>query len=204
MWPVLRVTPHRDDDGCGYQGTHAAYSLTYAIPVLCQFPERPCAPFGQDTERLRRACAHCFAAADCQGGPTPGDLPVAWWDLTAPQTVRAEAVAPEELLASTALVSRYRASGITMQAPEPYRWRELADRILEWQEANPAPRLGVIEQLALAGVHRHVALRRLAYADEQVRRLLPQAHDEGLGSTRLEALSGVSRRTIPGWLAAAR
>ncbi|MEU6018266.1 hypothetical protein ABZ826_30850 [Streptomyces sp. NPDC047515] len=174
---------------------HAAYSLAYSIPVLCRYPEELCVPPALGTEPLRRMCAHCFRGIDGEGGPMPAALPVAWKDVTDPQTLRAEAVPAEELLEATE-----RARKVKVSPPEPYRWRELSNQFYEWEEANPAPSLSARGRLALAGVQRYVKQCDLAFVDDRVRALMRQAHADGLGPTRLQALSGVSRRTIPGWL----
>ncbi|MEV6549273.1 hypothetical protein AB0M57_11230 [Streptomyces sp. NPDC051597] len=73
---------------------------------------------------------------------------------------------------------------------EPYQGGTLAERLSE------------AEELALAGVARYVQQCELAVVDSQVRTLICRARGEGLGWTRLQALSAVSRRTIAGWLRA--
>jgi hypothetical protein len=148
---------------------------------------------------------HCLERVGESGGPKPGDLHLAWVDLTDAETVRAEAVPPEELLEANASAKRVAdVMRSPMKAPEPYKWKELAERIYEWEEANPPPVLGAAEELALAGIDRFLVMRQLDWREERVRRLLHKAHSEGLGPTRLAVLSGVSRRTIPGWLRAVR
>ncbi|MFJ1701661.1 hypothetical protein ACIOHC_43010 [Streptomyces sp. NPDC088252] len=124
--PLLRVTPHVNGDSCGFRAVHAAYSLAYSIPVLCRYPEELCVPPVLGTERLRRMCAHCFKGIDGEGRPVPGELPVAWKDVTDPQTLRAEAVPAEELLEATE-----RARKVKVSPPEPYRWRELLNQFYE-------------------------------------------------------------------------
>ncbi len=195
--PLLRITPHLDDDACGHRAPHAAYSLSYGIPVLCRLPASRCSQDSTDEAQLHRSCAHCLADLGVQGGPRPGHLPLAWQDLTPPQTLRAAAVPPEELLRSGNLAKQWRSA-----PPEPYRWERLADDVLQWEEEHPAPALSATNELSLAGVQRQVALSRLAFADSEVRRLLRKTAAGGVGPSRLEALSGVSRRTIPGWLRA--
>ncbi|CAM5328382.1 hypothetical protein SFIMM107S_04505 [Streptomyces griseus] len=195
--PLLRIKPHLDDDACGHRAPHAAYSLSYGIPVLCRLPGSRCLQTTKDEAQLDRTCAHCLADLGVQGGPRPGHLPLAWRDLTPSQTLRAEAVSPEELLRAANLAKRWKSA-----PPEPYRWERLADDVFQWEEEHPAPTLSSADELALAGVRRQVALSRLAFADSEVRRLLRKTAAGGVGPSRLEALSGVSRRTIPGWLRA--
>ncbi len=196
-WPLLRVTPHLNDDLYGFRSVHAAYSLAYSVPVLCRYPDELCVLPVHDLEMLRRACARCFPRDGGQEGRISGRLPVAWKDVTPPQTLRAEAVPPEELHERTQQAESWR-----MPPPEPYRWREFCDDLYEWEKANPAPALSAAEVLGMAGVERYVKQCELAAIDDRIRVLLRQAHEEGLGPTRLQALSGVSRRTIPGWLRA--
>ncbi len=197
LGPLLRITPHPDDDACGHRAPHAAYSLSYGIPVLCRLPGTRCLQDTKDEAQLHRTCAHCLADLGIQGGPRPGRLPLAWRDLTPPQTLRAEAVPPETLLRDAHLAKQWRSS-----PPEPYRWKQLANDVFQWEEEHPAPTLSSADELALAGVQRQVALSQLAFADSEVRRLLRKTAADGVGPSRLEALSGVSRRTIPGWLRA--
>ncbi|MFI8515426.1 hypothetical protein ACIGHB_30285 [Streptomyces sp. NPDC085460] len=196
--PVLRVTPHINNDSCGFGVVHASYSLAYSIPMLCRYPDELCVESSVGEEQLRRTCARCLTETGGKGGPQPGDLPVAWRDLTAPETLRAEVVPAAEFLKA----SEEAAQWPKLPRPEPYRWGELASRFYDWEEAHPAPKLRAEEELALAGVFRHVKQRQLAFAEQRVRILLKEAHEAGLGPTRLQALSGVSRRTIPGWLRA--
>jgi hypothetical protein len=57
--PLLRVTPHRNEDGCGYHCTHAAYSVAWSLPMFCQFTEVVSVQATlRRVEQLRRACAH--------------------------------------------------------------------------------------------------------------------------------------------------
>lgn len=137
--PVLRVTPHDNDDACGYQGTHAAYSLTWAIPMLCQFQQRLDGLLPQEITQMGRVCAHCQKSI--RGGDqavlNPGCVHLAWWDLTVAQTLRAEPTPPEDLLRASALAKQ----DAKIPMPEPYKWVELAERVYFWEEAHPAPNL---------------------------------------------------------------
>ncbi|MFJ6606656.1 hypothetical protein [Streptomyces lydicus] len=200
---ILRVTPHEDQDSCGYQGTHASYTLTYAIPVLCQMRHQlPTAPSQHELARIWRECVHCWNTLGGRGDSAvdPRFAHLAWWDLTEAQTLRAEPVPAEKLLEQAAREEEWAAKRYQPAPPEPYRWSTLVDRIFDWEEANYPESLGPEEKLALAGVERHLTLCQLDQVDANVRKLLTSAHTCGTATTRLAALSGVSRRTIPGWL----
>lgn len=196
---LLRVTSHVNNDACGFRAVHAAYSLAYSIPVLCRYPVEFCVSPELGADLLRRTCAVCFTGSGGEGGPELGAFQVAWKDVSVPQTLRAEAVSAEELLERA---ERARRVKVSPPEPGPYRWRELAEQIFVWEEAHPAPTLSAGDELALAGVQRYVKQRELSFVDSRMRALMRRAHADGLGPTRLQALSGVSRRTIPGWLRA--
>ncbi|MFE3139678.1 hypothetical protein [Streptomyces scopuliridis] len=126
---------------------------------------------------------------------------MAWWDLTEWRTMRAEPVSPEAML--QAAVNEKRVAQMMKRAPEPpepYDWREFADNIFDWQEAHPSPPWAAEQWLALVGVERHLHLMSLALIDARLRRLARESHVAGAGPSRLSVLSGVSRRTVPGWL----
>ncbi|MFF3366328.1 hypothetical protein [Streptomyces misionensis] len=199
---ALRITPHLDNDTCGYQGTHAAYSLTWAIPMLCPL-QHVTDSSPQELARVQRACSRCGAEASKSGQPDTSTVHLAWWDLTTPQTLRAEPVPTEDLLRAHAWAKKMNnSSKYKMPMPEPYKWVDLADSVYFWEEANPKPNLAPMEALAVAGVRRFLTRLQMDEAEQEVRRLLGSAHAAGAGPTTLAKLSGVSRRTIPNWLRA--
>jgi len=228
--PVLRVMPHQDYDACGYEGTHAVYTVTWAIPHLCQVPQPPVLP-ARGVEGLRPVCDVCADAARHDLGllpeeRTPVGPHVAWWDLTAPQTLRARRLAPEVLAARAGEVplpdpadvydaDRLRLMGGAEQAAEiialqrrlaiaadstagVYDWDDLAGRLAGLAARERPPRLDPEQRVALAGVRRLRALTEIDNATESLKGLM--ANTRSSGPSRLEKLSGVSRQTITAWL----
>ncbi|WP_330346600.1 hypothetical protein OG858_47215 (plasmid) [Streptomyces europaeiscabiei] len=81
-----------------------------------------------------------------------------------------------------------------------YDWPGTARRMANLAAEHPAPGLDSEQKVALGGARRHLLLSELAAADQSLRQLMANARD--VGPVRLSALSGVSRRTVPGWIAA--
>ncbi|MEU8779859.1 hypothetical protein [Streptomyces sp. NPDC048606] len=227
--PVVRIRPHEDEDECGHLSTHAAYTLTWAVPVLCRLPQPP----GRDLDfvGLRRQCWTCadHLYPTIVAGPDalPAGAHLTWWDISGPTTVRAAVIDREERVRRALLgrpfdptaysadhirlaggvekVRRRHESAVVLAAQEDrsadrYDWDGLTARIIEW--AGEAPRLTAAQRVAVAGARRHLALGEVAAADMSLRDLMATARDDSHTIEYLSELGGISRRTGSGWLAA--
>ncbi|MBC2869873.1 hypothetical protein [Streptomyces mexicanus] len=225
---ILRVVPHPDLDACGFQGKHAAYSITWAIPTLCHAaPPLVLPATREEAARVWRRCLTCGEAWGTKLSPS-SQPHLTWWDVTEPVTVRAEEIPPAtraeravadplpdpEPIASdpgddTAELAEQRRNHLlrvaawTDMSPHIYDWPELAERLVALGDRPEVTwsQMTAEQRVSLVGVRRHLLLSELAATETSLRRLMYEASVlQDTGPVRLSELSGVSRRTVPGWV----
>ncbi|MFI5621542.1 hypothetical protein [Streptomyces sp. NPDC051567] len=192
--PVLRVQPHPDHDACGHDRTHAAYRLTWAVPVLCErgHPRTPAALPG-----LWQEC-HTCALTVLDRSPRPPGPHLTWWDISDATHLRAAPLPPAGHIQPAQDQSQDQSQDGTA---DRYDWHGLAGRLTAHGAARPRrSTLTPEQQVALAGAHRLLLLDELARAEQTLRDRMYHARNSG--PVRLSALTGISRRTVPGWITA--
>ncbi|MEV8634358.1 hypothetical protein AB0395_22150 [Streptosporangium sp. NPDC051023] len=217
---VLRITPHPDHDECGFEGTHATYTLRWSIPALCQFETTGPAP----------ACHTCRAYE-------PYDLPPdqvitqrvpehLWWhDLTEPASLRAAVIPAAERLAAAPtlalegmderhvaliggpdnarrlLADRQHVAITSDCSAEVYRWDELAVTITDLHQQEVRA-LTPLERVMQGGAHLYQLLLRQAHTREGLARRMRNAQGAGATVVELQRYGGVSRPTVYTYLGA--
>ncbi|MFD8771479.1 hypothetical protein [Streptomyces sp. NPDC059916] len=169
--PILRVVPHLNNDACGFSAPHGAYSLNYAVPMLCPGLHDN----GLTEAEVWRSCLTCWGFLTQGTEIESTSLHVALWDVSEPTTFRLDEHARDQ-------------------------WDDLVYRIYEWDTDSKNDGLSPEHRLASQGVWRRMQLDVLSRIDATAAEYMSLAHKNGVPVGRLAALSGISRRTVPSWL----
>ncbi|MFD8597659.1 hypothetical protein ACFV1L_21915 [Kitasatospora sp. NPDC059646] len=181
--PILRVTPHPDADGCVRPAqTHAAYSLSWAIPAVCPGPAGG-AP----------ACRTCFLEVLSPDERLPPHL--RWENVAQIGHVHAEAIPGGSFGPSTDRL------GLDWAHLD---WAGLAERIAEVHALRP-PRLDRVQRVTVAGARVHALEQALVSARASLAQFSRNAwaaddRDPSLTRAELAERAGVSRPTMNAYL----
>ncbi|MET7605878.1 hypothetical protein ABZS96_25860 [Streptomyces avermitilis] len=98
------------------------------------------------------------------------------------------------------LAQARRAAIRTDQSAHIYDWMELADRLLDLGDSDTFPwaRLDPEQRVSLVAARRHLQLAEVSATERVLRQVMYASRKSG--PVRLSDLSGVSRRTVPGWV----
>ncbi|MFD8705877.1 hypothetical protein ACFV1W_25280 [Kitasatospora sp. NPDC059648] len=230
--PVLRVVPHPDDDACGYDPptTHAAYSVRWSLPVLCQYRESGYAPGCEACASIRE---WEYLTKDGITPPAPADeLVHTWWeDIAEVTTLRAKIVPAEQRLAdlpepdlSHLSPGQIRLLGGEEKAAQwahrqqvvnvehdrsatRYDWPRLAAALVELRTTLSAPRLTPLQRVAVAGVRVHLieqdltnARKSLAQLTRNARAATDPATGKPTAKKTIARYGGITRVTLDAYL----
>ncbi|MFJ1757329.1 helix-turn-helix domain-containing protein [Kitasatospora sp. NPDC088134] len=180
--PVLRVRPHPDGDGCIRPAqTHAAYSLSWAMPAVCP------GPAGGAPD-----CPTCTREVLQPDERLPPHL--RWEDVAQIGSVRPEAV--RGALSTGPATDRLGLDWAQLD------WAGLAARIAEVHALRP-PRLDKVQRVAVAGARVHALEQALGSARAslgQFARNAWEGRSAKLTRAELAERAGVSRPTLNAYL----